>query len=91
MKPATTERIRDHAARAEAWKRYALREIGRAQGQAEEYHARWQDAEMYGIRAENEIRNEAIREMERDARDEARGAYEEGYRKGRDDSGEGGW
>jgi len=87
MKPATTEKIRDHAARAEAWKRYAFRQVARA----EEMHDRWQDAEMYGIRAENEIRNEAIREMERDAREDARGAYAEGYWRGCEDGGEGNW
>lgn len=87
MKIITADRIRDHAVRAEAWKRYAFRQMDRAA----EYEARWQDAETYAIRSENEIRNETIRDMEREAREEARGAYSEGYWKGREDSGEGGW
>lgn len=84
MKATTTERIHDHAARAEAWKRYAFRQMDRAS----EYEARWQDAEMYALQSESEIRNEAIREMERDAREDARGAYAEGYWRGREDGGE---
>lgn len=74
-------RIRNWLKRSEAWRRYAFRQMDRA----EEMHARWQDAEAYGIRAESEIRNETIREMERDAREEARGAYAEGYQRGRED------
>jgi hypothetical protein len=88
MKPATTERIRDHAARAEAWKRYALERLA---PRVEDAEAMRMDAEMYAIRSENEIRNETIREMERDAREDARGAYDEGYARGRDDFDRGEW
>lgn len=79
--------FKDQERRAEAWRRYAFRLMDRAL----EAEARWRDAEMYAIRSESEIRNEAIREMEREAREDSRRAFSDGYWKAKEEDDERGY
>jgi hypothetical protein len=77
-------------ARAEAWKRYALRQMElreQAEIRADDAVGAAVAVEIGGCQGCADLREEN-RELQREARDEARGAYGEGYARGRDDAGE---
>jgi hypothetical protein len=83
--------FRDHIARADAWKRYALRLRDLrfdAEVLADDARSEAVAIEIGGCSRCAALREE-IQDLERDAREEARGAYGEGYQRGREDSGDG--